>query len=222
MMNQVSFLLLVAFALGTALSGCRDMEDAWERPQLRPQRLVSVPGDYLAGDQPCEGMITYDIAYEIRDSAEFFGHDFALRVLTGPPTDLGGCVCDSLYYCVTLTFPIQDVAECGFKNDSAPHAPVMAVPNGLGGYQGFTDPRLPANTPMYQQLRVCAPQDSARLVYFNLLANLSPGYDLNDAVLEVEGICIVDNVEDTSDPIDPGGSGGGLDPGDGNVPLDPK
>ena len=66
-------------------------------------------------------MRSYQISYELLRDNEFHGHDLSVRVLKGPPIDLDSCQCDSLIYCVTLSFPIQEVDEAGFKNDTIPY-----------------------------------------------------------------------------------------------------
>ena len=215
-MKRFSALLLGALALSTFLSSCQPLENDPNRSIPTPLAKEEVSGDYQAGPIPCQAFIPYKISYELLNAAEFNGHDLAVRALAGPPIDLGSnCECDSLKWCVTLTFPISQVVTAGTANYSGPPLDNVLQPNGLGSFIGCEDPRDSTGT-IVNPMKVCLTQNSDRVLYFDLDPGLPAGYDLNDAVIELEGICIVDNVDDTNDPVDPvGGEGNG--PGGGEV-----
>lgn len=201
-------LLFIACAL-FAQSGCKGPETPRppQSPPL-PQGKLVFAGDYLADGDECDSLRTYSISYEILDHTEFRGHDLSIKILPGMPSNLNACDCDSLVYCVTLSFPISQTFEIGFENINQPVDNEVLTVNGFGGYTGHTDPRLPSNTPMFQCHRVCATQVPDRPLYFDLSPVLPAGYNLANAVIDVEGICIIGNVDDTSDPIEPAPSTG--------------
>lgn len=189
------FFILIAGSLFLSCQRTDFQTPENHRPML--QGKVTFTGDYVMGTGPCTGVRPYQISYELLDSAEFYGHDLAVRVLEGPPVDMDSCLCDSLAYCVTLSFPINHVELAGFKKDSIPFQTVIAVKDSLGGYENFTDPRIPDGTPTYDKHVICGVQDSTQLVFFDLNPGFPVGYNISDAIIEIEGICIVANVEDT-------------------------
>lgn len=221
--KRLAFLFLTILCLGHFLQSCQNPEiEELAQQQLHLQSSVEVIGDYLTGGGPCSHTRSYNISFELLDQTEFHGHDLSIRILQGPPIDLDSCDCDSLVYVVTLNFPISQTVETGFKNISGPVDHEIAVKNNLGGFVGHVDPRHQEGTPNPIH-SIAAPQDSNRVVYFDLDSDFPEGYDLRDAVLEVEGICIIENIEDTNDPKDPDPIGGGDDPiGGGNVTTGPN
>lgn len=223
LMKRLTFLLLAILSLGHFLQSCQNPEIAdLAQQQLHLQGSVEVIGDYLTGGGPCEFTRSYNISFELLDQTEFQGHDLSIRILEGPPIDLDSCDCDSLVYVVTLNFPIGQTVETGFKNISGPVDQEIAVQNNLGGYVDYVDPRHQDGVPNPIH-SIAAPQDSNRVVYFDLTSDFPEGYNLRDAVLEVEGICIIENIEDTNDPVDPDPVDGNGDPiGGGNVTTGPK
>lgn len=196
--NHLFKLLLLLLTVGLFLPACQ--QDSPPLPDLGPlqiQARINVVGDYLCEPGPCAGMLSYQMSYQVLDSYEFYGHDLAIKVFSGPPINIGGCNCDSLVYCITLAFPIIEVDSAGFKNEFGPPQQTDLFKDTLGGYVNHTDPRLPPGTPRFEEHVVCAPQDSSRLVFFDLDPGLPPGYNLADAIVKIEGICIVGNVDDT-------------------------
>lgn len=210
-------LLLLVVTFGICLPGCeRNVGVELDSIEADLQAKVLVVGDYLTGGGNFVGIRTYSITYEVLDSTEVLGHDFALRILAGYPSDLDSCNCDSLIYCVTLAFPIDDVSDVGFKSMINPFPEESVAKNGTGGYVDCMDPRAVVNPTQYAGHKICATQDSSKMLFFDLDPGFPAGFDLKDAVIVVEGICIVENLCDTftatgNSGVD--GTGGTLDGG---------
>jgi len=157
---------------------------------------VRMEGDYLLTNDSCQWLRSYGITYEILDSIATGDNDLALRVYPGSPLNADTCQCDSLIYCVTLSFPIQEVKEAGFRNENTPFQPETLVKDSFNGYVAFRDPRIGQNTNQITHT-LCGEKVGDRLVYFDLWTSFPYGYNLADAVIKMEGICIVANLEDT-------------------------
>lgn len=210
-----SFLSLLILLTGFYLPGCQATESSgFLGPEHGLQASVGGVGNYVADSDSCSGIRSYTISYEILDSSEFYGHSIALRVFTGPPINPVGCDCDSLAYCAILSFPINQVSNAGTKKLVPPFQTENLQPDNLGGWLGHRNFDDPPGTPTFQTHEFCDVQDSSRVVYFDLQPEFPTGYDLGNAIIEVKGICIVDNLEDTQTDGN-GGNGGNGSGGNG-------
>lgn len=197
---QLPILLALLIAFGNTLTSCQGAEEIdMVNPADRLQAMIHRDGNYMVDEDTCRRLNTYGISYQILDTSESAGHDIALRILAGFPINMGDCLCDTLKYCVTLSFPIDEVESVGFQNECEPFEPLSVERNDHGGYVDCLDPREPEGS-YYQSHKICAIQNSNRLVFFDLLTGFPSGYDLSDAIIEVKGICIVGNLDDTIDP----------------------
>lgn len=189
-LSALSLSLLLVFC-----SSCAKEDLLDDSQQSRPE-LQAAEGSGEEDSDPCDGLISYELGYTILPAAGFPGYDLAVFASSALPETLGeDCECVERKFCITFDFPIVAVDDAAFTKQVQSQSPIVLVQkDGLGGYVNHNDPR--GRAPGSTEHVICGTQEEDLIFLFDLDYAFPPGFDIMDAITDVEGICIVDNVAD--------------------------
>ena len=153
----------------------------------------SNPGEV---EEPCSGTRTFQVSHTSFITNLWAGYQLAVQLGVGDPIlDMEeGCECYIDMYCITIAFPqayVDGAAKISLVNGT-PSITEFDI-DGNGGY----------NTPFQaisgaggnpQVHRICFEPDDLVMGLFSLPYGFPAGYDPQNAVITVEGICTIDNI----------------------------
>ena len=195
-------LALLPLLLVLILAGCNFMEEVSMSDEPVPQMEMGEE------ETPCRDLpnVEYDFTFELVDPGDYPGggaYEFAVLCTGAEAYSVPeGCTCTETYECIWLSFPISYVSHAGFsKIIGGSPTPIVPIPvTSQGTYQGFEPPAgIPSGGVATH--RICnRDTDEPFVIFFNLPAGFPGGMDVEEAIADNQGICIVGDYPDPRPP----------------------